>query len=307
MAFLYKSEPIRGAAWARIFAEQLPDLPFRIWPDVGRPEDIRFMAAWTLPEGMERFPNLELLFSVGAGVDQLDLARLPPGLPVVRMIEPGLVAGMVEYVTMAVLALHRGMPVYLGRQQRGAWKADPVPSAGATRVGVMGLGMLGRAVLERLGSFGFPLSGWSRSRRELAGVSCHAGSAALPDFLAACDILVCLLPLTKETHGILKADLFAALPRGAGIVNAGRGRHLVADDLLAALDSDHLSAAVLDVTDPEPLPEGHPFWRHPRIWLTPHIASSTQAGSGAEAVIANIHRYRRGENPVGLVDRARGY
>lgn len=303
MAFLYKSEPIRGAAWARIFAERLPDLPFRIWPNVGRAEDIRFMAAWTLPEKMARFPNLELLFSVGAGVDQLDLA----GLPVVRMIEPGLVAWMVEYVTLAVLALHRGLPAYLDRQRRGEWKADRVPQAEASRVGVMGLGVLGRAVLERLGSFGFPLSGWSRSPRTLPGVSCHTRAAALPGFLARCDILVCLLPLTKETCGILNAELFAALPRGAGIVNVGRGPHLVAHDLLAALDSGQISAAVLDVADPEPLPEGHPFWSHSRIWLTPHIASTTQPDSGAEVVIANIHRHLRGERPIGLVDRSRGY
>ncbi len=307
MAFLYKSEPVRGAAWARLFAERLPGIPFRIWPDTGRPEDIRFMAAWTLPEDMAQFPNLELLFSVGAGVDQFDLTRLPPHLPVVRMIEPGLVAGMVEYVTLAVLALHRGFPAYLDRQRRGVWEVGRAGPAAECRVGVMGLGVLGRAVLERLGSFGFPLAGWSRSPHAVPGVACHAGPAALPDFLAGCDILVCLLPLTPDTAGILDAALFAALPAGAGVINAGRGGHLIADDLLAALDSGRLGAAVLDVTDPEPLPAGHRFWSHPRIWLTPHIASTTRADSGAEAVIANLRRHLAGERPDGLIDRARGY
>ena len=307
MAILYKSEPARGAAWAPIFARELPDQPFHIWPDIGDPESIRFMVAWTLPEDMHRFRNLEVLYSIGAGIDQLGVAALPPDLPVVRMIEPGLVAGMVEFVCLSVLALHRDLPVYLERQRRGEWRADRVMPTGSRRVGVMGLGVLGRAVLEALGRFGFPLSGWSRSQHSIPGVDCHAGVAGLPAFQAGCDILVCLLPLTPLTRGILNADLFNALPRGAAVVNVGRGPHLVADDLLAALDQGRISAAVIDVTDPEPPPPQHPLWSHPRIWLTPHIASTVQPESGADAVIANIRRHFRGEAPIGLVDRTRGY
>ncbi len=307
MAFLYKSEPERGAVWARLFAERLPDIPFRIWPEIGRPEEVRFMAAWLPPADFSPFRNLELLFSIGAGVDQLDLAALPPGLPVVRMIEPGLEAGMAEFVTASVLALHRGFPAYLERQRNGVWQADKVPVAAATRVGVMGLGVLGRAALDRLATFGFRLAGWARSRHRIPGVECHAGAARLAAFAAGCDILVCLLPLTPETRGILDVRLFSALKPGASIVNAGRGPHLVADHLLAALDDGRIAAAVLDVTDPEPPPPCHPFWTHPRIWLTPHVASTTRAESGAEAVIGNIERWLRGEAPVGLIDRARGY
>jgi glyoxylate/hydroxypyruvate reductase len=307
VTFLYKAEPVRGAAWARIFAERLPDMPFRIWPDIGRPEEIRYMAAWMPPEDFTQFPNLEILFSVAAGVDQLDLPAIPPHLPLVRMIEPGLEAGMVEFATMAVLALHRGMPLYLGRQREAVWEAERVKLAAETRVGVMGLGVLGRAVLDRLATFGFPLAGWSRSPRDIPGVACHAGLVSLPEFLAGCDILICLLPLTVETRGILDARLFAALPSGAGVVNLGRGGHLVAEDLLAWLARDPLSAAILDVTEPEPLPADHPFWLHPRIWLTPHIASTTRADSGADAIIANLERWMRGETPLGLIDRARGY
>ena len=162
MAFVYKSEPVRGAAWARAFAERRPDLPFLIWPETGAPEAVRYMAVWQPPEDLARFPNLEVLFSIGAGVDQFDMRRLPPALKIVRMIEPGLVAGMVEYVSMSVLALHRGLPTYLERQRQGVWKAERVKAAAETRVGVMGLGVLGAAALERLRSFGFPLSGWSR-------------------------------------------------------------------------------------------------------------------------------------------------
>jgi glyoxylate/hydroxypyruvate reductase len=307
MAFLFKSDPPRGAIWARIFAERLPELPFHQWPDIGDPEKIRFMTAWTLPDDLACFPNLELLFSVGAGVDQLDLARLPPHLPVVRMIEPGLIAGMVEYVTLSVLALHRRLPHYLDQQREGVWQSERGLPASSTRVGVMGLGVLGQAALKALGPFGFPLRGWSRSMRALPGVACCAGQEALPDFLAGCDVLVCLPPLTVATRGLLDARLFAALPRGAGVVNAGRGGHLVMADLLAALESGQVSAAILDVSDPEPPPARHPFWSYPRIWLTPHIASTTQAESGADAIIGNIRRHLASETPVGLIDRVQGY
>ena len=306
MTFLYKSEPARGAVWQRMFAEHLPDLPFRIWPDTGDKAAIRYIGAWTLPPDIHEFTNLEVLFSVAAGVDQLDVARIPDHVPLVRMLEPGLTAGMVEYVTMAVLALHRGIPAYLDHQRHRVWMPGRSRRPGASRVGVMGLGVLGCAVLSALAPFGFPLRGWGRSKREVAGVECFAGTDALPDFLAGCDVLVCLLPLTPETEGILNADLFAKLPTGAAVVNVGRGGHLVGADLIAALDG-HLSAAVLDVFDPEPLSPDSPLWAHPRIWLTPHIASTSQPESSAEAVIANIRAHRRGETLVGLVERHRGY
>ena len=308
MAFVYKADPVRGAEWARIFAERRPDLPFHVWPETGDPAAVRYLAAWLPPNDMPtRFPNLEVLFSVGAGVDQFDMAALPTQLPLVRMVEPGIIGGMVEYVSMAVLALHRDMPAYRAQQARQDWRAIRVVPALRRRVGILGLGELSRAVLAALAPFGFPLSAWSRSRHEVPGVACHAGAEELPRFLAGCDILVCLLPLTAQTRGILDAALFAQLPAGAALVNAGRGGHLVQQDLLAALDSGRLSAAVLDVADPEPLPPGHPFWTHPRIWLTPHVASQTQPETAVEAVLANLDRHARGEPMVGLVDRVRGY
>ncbi|NMJ43380.1 glyoxylate/hydroxypyruvate reductase A [Roseomonas sp. JC162] len=308
MAFLYKADPVLGREWARLFAERRPDLPFHIWPETGDPAAIRYMAAWVpQPDVATRFPNLQVMFSTGAGVDQFDLSLLPPGVPLVRMIEPGIIDAMVEYATMAVLAIHRDMPDYLNHQKEGAWRKIRVRRAATRRVGILGLGELGRAVLTALAPFGFALSGWSRSPRRLPGVTCHAGSDALPAFLNGCDILVCLLPLTAETRGILNRDRFAMLPRGAALVNTGRGGHLVQDDLLEALEAGHLSSAILDVTDPEPLPPDHPFWRHPRIWLTPHIASMTQPETAVEAVLANLERHERGAPLLGLVDPARGY
>lgn len=308
MTFLYNSDPVRGAVWARHFADRAPDVPFRMWPDVGDPAQVRYLAAWTMPADLVRtLPNLEVLFCVGAGIDQLDLAQVPDSLPVVRMVEPGLVAGMVEFATLSVLALHRDWLTYAGQQRRREWQPLPVARAATRRVGVLGMGVLGQSVLEKLRGFGFPCAGWSRSARGLEGIECHAGEGALPAFLSRTDILVNLLPLTPATRGILGRRLFDALPRGAAVINLGRGGHLVAEDLIAALDSGQLSAAILDVADPEPLPPDHPFWAHPRIVVTPHIAAETQPETSAAVVIDNIRRHQRGEPLVGLVDRRRGY
>ena len=308
MQILYKSDPQRGALWQQWLAQHAPDIQLHLWPEIGDPQEIEVLIAWQPPETlMETFPNLKVLLSVGAGADQFDLAALPPDLPVVRMIEPGLTQGMVEYVTFAVLGLHRDMVRYLRQQREEKWLAHSVKPAATRRVGVMGLGELGQAALRQLASFGFDCAGWSRTPRELDGVECFHGSARLGAFLARSDILVCLLPLTAETRGLLNRDLFSQLPRGAALVQAGRGAQLSHQDLLDALDSGQLGAAVIDVTDPEPLPPAHPFWRYPAIWLTPHIASQTQNESAVAALLENLRRYQRGEPMIGLVDRTRGY
>ena len=309
MSFVYKSGDLaRGEAWRRLFEREAPSVPFAIWPEIGDPHAVRYLAAWTSPADLvATMPNLEVLFCVGAGVDQLDLAGVPASIPVVRMVEPGLVAGMVEFVTLAVLALHRDWLVYAAQQRRGEWRQLPVRQAAAHRVGVMGSGALGRPVLEKLRDFGYPCAAWSRSPHRIDGVETYSGEEGLAPFLARTDILVCLLPLTAATRGILDARLFAQLPRGAAIVSVGRGGHLVQDDLLAALDSGRLSAAILDVTDPEPLPASHPLWSHPRVAITPHIASESQPETSGRAVLENVRRHQRGEALVGVVDRARGY
>lgn len=308
MTLLYKSDPERGKIWAQVFAEQAPDLPFRMWPDIGDPAAVRYLVAWQPPDDLgTRFPNLEILFCVGAGIDQFDLSTLPPELPLVRMIEPGIREGMVEYVCASVLALHRDFPQYLRQQQRGEWAPRPVRAAARRRIGVLGLGQLGQAVLQQLRGFGFDCAGWSRSPHTLEGVTTYAGAEGLAPMLARSDILICLLPLTEATRGLLDADLFAALPPGAALVHVGRGPQLVAADLIAALDSGQLGDAVLDVTDPEPLPPQHPLWQHPNVWITPHIASVTRPESAAAAVLENLRRHQDGEPLLGRIDPRRGY
>ena len=306
--FLYKSDRERGLKWAELFRERAPELDFRMWPDVGDPERVRFLLAWEPPKDIAgRFPHLELLFSSGAGVDQFDFGALPTELRVVRMVEPGIIRGMVEYVTHAVLDLHRDMPAYRRQQRQGLWSPLPVKPAAERRIGVLGLGSLGQAVLAQLRPFGFDCAGWSRSRHAIEGVPCFAGAEELDGFLRRSDILVCLLPLTDATRGMLNGAVFDRLPIGASLVHVGRGPQLIAEDLRRALDAGQLSEAVLDVVDPEPLPEDHPLWRHPRIRITPHIASMTQPTSAAEVVLENLRRFAAGEPLVGEVDRALGY
>jgi glyoxylate/hydroxypyruvate reductase A len=308
MSFLYKSDPVRGAQWARLFAEKAPQLDFHIWPQTGDAQQVRYLAAWQPPPDLAHtFPNLEVMFGIGAGVDHIDFAALPSHVPLVRMIEPGIIGGMVEYLSLAVLAQHRQWDEYAQQQRAGDWHPLRVLPAARRRIGVLGLGILGQAALEKLSGFGFSCAGWSRSAHAIAGIECHAGSAGLPAFLARTDILICLLPLTDDTRGILNHALFEQLPRGAMLINVGRGPHLVQDDLLRALESGQISRAVLDVCEPEPLPAGHWLWSHPRVTLTPHIASMTQPDSAAEVVLDNIRRHEAGLAMHGLVDRTRGY
>lgn len=308
MTLLYTSDAERGRIWREIFAAEAPDIAFITPEEMGDPAAIRYLAAWEPSRDLlEQLTGLQALFSVGAGIDQFDMTKLPHHVRLVRMIEPGITEGMVEYACGAVLALHRNFIDYGIAQRAHRWAPIKLVPATARRVGVMGLGQLGQAVLAALRPFGFALSGWSRSPHAIEGVTCHAGEAGMDSFLAGCDILICLLPLTSETRGILCRHTLAKLPRGAAIINVGRGGHLVEQDLLQLLDEGHVSAAILDVTDPEPLPESHAFWDHSRIMLTPHVASMTRADSAARALIANIRRLESGEPMDGEVSRDRGY
>jgi len=305
---LYKSDPVRGKVWQHIFAAEAPDLELRHWPDSGTPGDVHYLVAWqAAAELLATLPALRMLISVGAGIDQLDVDAVPAHVDLMRMVEPGIIEGVLEYGVMAVLAAHRRLVDYVAQQRAQRWATHPLVPAAARRVGVLGLGVLGTGLLERLRPFGFQLAGWSRRPHHITGVSCHAGDAQLEPFLAGCDIAVCLLPLTPQTQGLLDARRLAALPRGAWLVNIGRGPQLDTAALVDALEREHLAGAILDVVDPEPLPAGHALWHHPRVLLTPHVAGMTRPETAARVVIEAIRAHRRGEPPAGLVDRSSRY
>jgi glyoxylate/hydroxypyruvate reductase A len=310
MAVLLSTKPEAMAEWEAALSALDPSLVLYRHPFVGDPAEIEAVVMWTGHDlaDLRRYPNLRLLVSMGAGVDHL-LAPPgpPPGVPVVRLVDARLTQAMSEWVLLNVLRFHRQDPEYRAQQAARIWRELPPPDTARRRIGVLGLGALGADAARKLADLGFPVAGWSRRPKTLPGIACHHGPEGLPAVLRQADILVCLLPLTPATRGILDARAFALLPRGAYVLNAARGGHVVAADLLAALDSGHLAGAALDVFEPEPLPPDSPFWSHPKVIVTPHAASATIPASVAPQVIENIRRARAGAPLLNRVDFAAGY
>lgn len=309
MALLLKSDATRLTLWYDAFHAQAPELEVRTYPELGRREDIEYALLWQPPPGLlATLPNLKVVFSVGAGIDHLlKDPELPRHLPLVRMVEDGLTAGMSEYVVMSVLLHHRFMIDYRLQQQAGKWEEIQQIAADQRTVAVLGMGEMGQDALKKLGVFGFKRLGWSRTPKEMPGVECFHGAEGLKALLPRAEILVCLLPLTDGTRGLLNADLFSRLPRGAALINAGRGGHQDETALLAALDSGQLSGASLDVYQQEPGAAGGPLWKHPRIIATPHVAAMTMAPTAVASVVANIRRFEAGQPMQNVVDLSRQY
>ena len=296
-------------AWRHELAAAFPGESIAVWPEVPDRAQVGIALVAKPPRGVwSEFPNLKLICSLWAGVDGL-LAdpAFPRGIPLTRLIDPQLSAAMVETVLLHVLSAHRLAPRYRLQQARAEWRQHLQPQAGERTVAILGFGELGRACGEALLPFGFRIVGWSRTPRAHAQIECAHGPDGFAHVLSQANIVVSLLPITAQTRGLFNAARLALLPAGATVINVGRGGVIDDDALLAALDSGRLEAAILDVYNQEPLPREHPFWRHERVWVYPHVAAETDPRSAARIVAATVRRFRAGEPLPEQVDVVRGY
>jgi glyoxylate/hydroxypyruvate reductase A len=295
-------------AWRDAFKAQLPELPIRFWPDVGDAKDIEYLAFMHPDFGqLPAFPNLKAMFSRSAGVESFVDHPKRPKVPLGKVEPPGGDPMMTEYVIMHVLRFHRDMPAYQAAQARKEWRRVPIVRPDQRRVGFLGYGMMAKAPALVLQSLGFKVSAWVRSPRPAAEVPLFHGRDQLERFLGQTDIAVCLLPLTPETEGIFCAATFAMMPRGAMLVNVGRGKHVVEKDLIAALDSGQLSYAALDALWPEPLPPESPLWLHPKVTVMPHVARRPTVDQLVTEVAANLRSLKAGGRLLQEIDVTLGY
>ncbi|MBL4907914.1 MAG: glyoxylate/hydroxypyruvate reductase A [Sneathiella sp.] len=309
MALLFHSMIKRDDWWRTQLNKHVPDLEIRFWPEIGNPDEIEFAMCFNMPHGeLAKLKNLKAVFSLGAGVDHLFAdPDFPRHIPFARVVDDELTSRMTEYVVQHVLNHHRYQHQYDAQQREKIWQENHAPAARERKVGILGLGTLGQGAATTLKYLGFDVAGWSRSPKDIDGVTNFHGGDQLDAFLARTEILICLLPLTAETRDIMNAELFSKLPEGAAIINPGRGPHLVEEDLITALDSGHLSAATLDVFRTEPMPQDNPLWSHPKVRITPHVASIANPDRVAALIAKNIIRARKGEPLVNQVDTTKGY
>lgn len=314
MSFLYFLGDWDADVWLREMQHLDSSLDLRLWPNVGRAEDIDYALVWKPHPGeLKKLPNLKAIFSLGAGVDHIfGDPDLPENVPIVRVVDSNLTMRMSEYVVLHVLWHHRRQRIYEHFQSERKWRELKQPAANETRVGVMGLGELGIDAARKLKMMGFRVAGWSRSRKNIDGIDSFRGRGELKAFLNRTDILVCLLPLTEDTRGLLSGAVFRELAKdGAGdgpvLINAGRGQLQVEDDILTALKNGDLYAATLDVFEEEPLPASSPLWSHPRVTVTPHNAAVSDARAINGYILRQIKRHRAGEKLDHAIDRNQGY
>jgi phosphoglycerate dehydrogenase-like enzyme len=306
MAILVLSAPLPSAPFAAALRAAAPDIPVWTELDDPPPEAVEAILAWRLKPGqLARYPKLRLLCSTGAGVEKLLLPDLPPGLPLTRVVDPQQAQTMAQYVVACILRHTRALPLYEAQQARAEWRRHPVPPP--PRVGILGQGAVAQAVSRGLVALGHPVAVWGRTRKALDGVQGFAGDAELPLLLAHSEVLVCALPLTAATAGLLDRQHLTLLPRGALFVNVGRGGHVVEADLRALLDEGHLGAAALDVFEREPPAPDNWVWRHPKVLATPHIAGEARDSVVAAQCLEALRAVRAGRPPPRAVDRSSGY
>lgn len=309
MSLLFISPARDMRPWKDAIQNIDSNIDIEIWPDVKKTERVQFAVCWNQPKHvLDQYPNLKAVSSLGAGVDHLlkDEA-LPENIEICRVVSPSLVQQMKEYVTAATLNIQRNFVNYIRQKDQKIWQPHSHSLASELSIGIMGLGKLGQPVAEQLAQMGYHVSGWARTSKEIDGVETFYGPNQRDNFLNATQILVCLLPLTQETEGVLNLNTFKRLKENAWIVNAARGEHLVDEDLIYALDSDILQGAWLDVFSEEPLPDMHTFWNRENIIITPHIASITKPDEVADQIAENYKRALSGMELNHKIDRTVGY
>ncbi len=292
--------------WIKEFRALAPELAIEVYPEITEPEKVEFVFLWQHPEGiLSDFPNLKLISSMGAGVDHILRDRsIPESIPIVRIVDEKLTFSMTNYVVLGVLNFHRQTLRYQINQTRKIWDMSN-PELDVT-IGVMGVGALGKDVMDKLNYMGFPVVGFGSSEKPDFEYPYFAEDR-LEEFLQKVNVIVCLLPLTPDTENILNLSLFKKCSPNTYLINVARGKHLVEEDLIMALEKGYLSGAMLDVYREEPVPEDHPFWENNKITMTPHIASVTNPQAAAPQVIENIKRMREHRELINVVDRKRGY
>jgi glyoxylate/hydroxypyruvate reductase len=259
------------------------------------------------PDNIKQLPGLKWVHSVWAGVERMLQELDDPAFEIVRLVDPQLTTTMAEAALAWTFYLHRDMPRYAQQQQQCLWQPHPLIETSKRRIGVLGLGELGRAAATRLRDNGFTVSGWSRTPHQLSGISCYSAEKGLKVLLSSSDILLCLLPLTAQTRGLLNADTLSLLPAGASLINFARGPVIDEKALLKALNSGALAHAVLDVFNIEPLPSEHAFWTHTRVTVLPHISAPTSPQTASRIVAQHIQDYRAGKGLAQTVDPKKGY
>jgi len=292
--------------WLTGLRAALPQASVELWAPGAPAAD--YAVVWAPPQQfLDEQAQLKALFNIGAGVDALLQLRLPPKTRVVRLDDAGMSVQMAEYVCHALIRHFREFDHYAADVAQGKWSYRRPRLRTECPVGIMGLGVLGQRVAKAVAQFDFPVLGWSRSVKQVEGVRCFAGQTQLPEFLAHSKVLVCLLPLTEDTRGILRRDTLSQLQSGGYLINVARGAHLVEEDLIPLIDSGHLAGATLDVFRQEPLPASHPFWAHPKITVTPHTSARTLRDESIAQIVGKMLACERGEPVAGVVDRNRGY
>lgn len=307
-ALVFYSAHDDPAAWRRALLAELPDLDFRVAPEIGDSDDVRYVLAWKPPAGFfAPLPNLRLVVNLGSGVDSLVGRDDLPDVPISRLSDQGMVSLMTSYVLFAVIRYARDIHLFERAQRRGEWNYIHPRALSSFQVGLLGLGELGGAAAKALAGVGFDVRGWSRTPKSIPGVKCTAGIDSLDGFLAGCDTVVIMLPITPDTRGLLDARRLDLLPKGAKLINVSRGAVVDEPALIEALRSAQIGEATLDVFAVEPLPPGHPFWSMENVLITPHLASITVPEDAAKAVAESIRRVRSGAPPLHLIDSRRGY